>query len=509
MGNGKEKDGIPGFISIWRIETKVLMWVTVVMGIFLVAALFRGQENLLGKKITGSTSLEDDSNDSGYSVQIRKKDEALNHTTNPNIMHNSSTKNPTTKAIEQENIIKRVFRPYGSAPYLFIQMGAYRGGPATFAVVGLASKALHVFGKPRFECEWIPKNSSAARMKGEAYKMLPDEGYGRVYTVVVLSCFFSQSVGTDGKGGDLVVHAFNGNESEKPEKIVALKEEKGSYNGSVYSEAPPYDYLYCGSSLYGDLSPQRMREWMAYHAKFFGPRSHFVFHDAGGVHPQVRKVLEPWIRAGRVTLQDITEQEQYDGYYHNQFLVVNDCLHRYKFMANWTFFFDIDEYFYIFHGKSLRSVVNELSNYTQITFKQYTMSNKICLQNQHRPNSTDSREWEIEKLVFRYVKGRAKRDRKYAVQARKVSATGVHMSKNLKGRTQHRTEDKMMFYHYHNTINNRGEPCTEWVKPSMKNNVTWVGRTPYGYDGSMKAVAPLIKEFERNMIGSQLASTSL
>lgn len=119
------------------------------------------------------------------------------------------------------------------------------------------------------------------------------------------------------------------------------------------------------------------------------------------------------------------------------------------------------------------------------------------------------REWEIEKLVFRYVKGRAKRDRKYAVQARKVSATGVHMSKNLKGRTQHRTEDKMMFYHYHNTINNRGESCTEWLKPSMKNNVTWVGRTPYGYDGSMKAVAPLIKEFERNMIGSQLASTSL
>lgn len=63
------------------------------------------------------------------------------------------------------------------------------------------------------------------------------------------------------------------------------------------------------------------------------------------------------------------------------------------------------------------------------------------------------------------------------------------MSKNLKGRTQHRTEDNMMFYHFHNTINNRGEPYTEWLKPSKRNNVAWVGRTSYIYDGSMKAFA--------------------
>jgi hypothetical protein len=389
-------------------------------------------------------------------------------------------------------------------------MGAYRGGPATFAVVGLASKPLYVSGKPRFECEWIPKNSSAGRIKGKVYKMLPDWGYGRVYTVVVVNCTFSQSVGTDGNGGDLIIHAFSGSDSGKPERIVALNEQAGTYNASVYSQAPPFDYLYCGSSLYGDLSPQRMREWMAYHAKFFGPRSHFVFHDAGEIHPQVRKVLEPWIRAGRVTLQDISDQEQYDGYYHNQFLIVNDCLHRYKFMANWTFFFDVDEYLYIRRGKSLRSVVNELSGYTQFTIEQYTMSNKICLQNKLSNESTSSaytREWGIEKLVFRGVK--RGRDRKYAVQARNVYATGVHLSQNLFGKTQRKTEGKIRYYHYHNTISNRGEPCTEWVKPSMKNNVTVVGGTPYVYDGSIKAVAPLIKQFERHMIGSQLASTSL
>jgi len=222
--------------------------------------------------------------------------------------------------------------------------------------------------------------------------------------------------------------------------------------------------------------------------------------------------LEPWIRAGRVTLQDVTEQEQYDGYYHNQFLIVNDCLHRYKFMANWTFFFDVDEYLYIPRGKSLQSVVNEFSNYTQFTIEQYTMSNKLCLQENLSYESTNSaytREWGIEKLVFRDVKRGIRRDRKYAVQARNVYATGVHLSQNLFGKTQGKTEGKIRYYHYHNTISNRGVLCKEWVEQSMKNNITLLGGTPYVYDGSMKAVAPLIKQFERLMIGSQLASPSL
>jgi len=28
-------------------------------------------------------------------------------------------------------------------------------------------------------------------------------------------------------------------------------------------------------------------------------------------------------------MEDVREEERFDGYYHNQFLIVNDCLHRY------------------------------------------------------------------------------------------------------------------------------------------------------------------------------------
>ncbi|XP_047260108.1 uncharacterized protein LOC107873541 isoform X2 [Capsicum annuum] len=47
--------------------------------------------------------------------------------------------------------------------------------------------------------------------------------------------------------------------------------------------------------------------------KLFGEKSHFVIHDAGGVHDGVMEVLKPWMDKGYVTLQDIREQERFDG----------------------------------------------------------------------------------------------------------------------------------------------------------------------------------------------------
>jgi hypothetical protein len=122
-----------------------------------------------------------------------------------------------------------------------------------------------------------------------------------------------------------------------------------------------------------------VREWIAYHVRLFGPKSHFVLHDAGGVHEQVFEVLKPWIELGYVTLQDIREQERFDGYYHNQFIVVNDCLHRYKFMAKWMFFFDVDEYIYVPPKSTIKTVLDSLSEYNQFTIEQMAMSTKVCL----------------------------------------------------------------------------------------------------------------------------------
>ncbi|KAJ4702374.1 galactan beta-1,4-galactosyltransferase GALS1-like [Melia azedarach] len=391
---------------------------------------------------------------------------------------------------------KRVFQSYGNAAALFVQMGAYRGGERTFAVVGLASKPIHVFGRPWYKCEWISINGSSVRAK--AYKMLPDWGYGRVYTVVVVNCTFDVNPNADNLGGKLMINAYYGESQRKYEKFTALEEAPGSYDESKFRPPYQYEYLYCGSSLYGNLSAARMREWMAYHAWFFGPSSHFVFHDAGGVTADVRAVLEPWVKAGRATLQDIRAQAEYDGYYYNQFLVVNDCLHRYRHAANWTFYFDVDEYIYLPQGNTLESVLKEFSDYTQFTIEQNPMSSMLCLND---PTQNYSRQWGFEKLVFRDSRTRIRRDRKYAIQAKNAYATGVHMSENVTGKTLHKTETKIRYYHYHNSITVHEELCRELLPLSAKNNVTWYNKLPYVYDDNMKKLVNTIREFEKKTIG--------
>ncbi|XVE48420.1 hypothetical protein DITRI_Ditri01bG0000800 [Diplodiscus trichospermus] len=405
-------------------------------------------------------------------------------------------------------IISRSFNPYGAAAYNFITMGSYRGGPNTFAIVGLASKPLHLYARPAYQCQWLPYSSNqennANITSTLTYKILPDWGYGRVYTVVVVNCTFPQPINLDNSGGTLLLHASTSGGGDSKfnltDTIPALTEAPGTFSVSLFTSKPKYDYLYCGSSLYGTLSPQRVREWIAYHARLFGEKSHFVIHDAGGVHEEVLEVLKPWMELGYVTLQDIREQERFDGYYHNQFMVVNDCLHRYKFMAKWIFFFDVDEFIYVPPKSTIRSVLDSLSDYSQFTIEQMPMSSKLC-------HSVDAakrhRKWGFEKLVYRDVKRGIRRDRKYAIQPRNVFATGVHMSQNLAGKTTHKTEGRIKYFHYHGTIAERREPCRYLINSTQMN----FEKTPYVLDTTLRDVAGSVKKFELKMIGPRLQNT--
>ncbi|XVF46089.1 hypothetical protein PTKIN_Ptkin02bG0260300 [Pterospermum kingtungense] len=419
---------------------------------------------------------------------------------------------PTQKETDEvlpSGIIRRAFNPYGAAAYNFISMGSYRGGPDTFAIVGLASKPLHLYSRPTYQCQWLPfsndtENNNVTITSSLTYKILPDWGYGRVYTVVIVNCTFPQPINLDNSGGTLLLHASTSGGGDSKfnltDTIPALTEPPGTFNLSLFTSKPKYDYLYCGSSLYGTLSPQRVREWLAYHVRLFGERSHFVIHDAGGIHEEVLEVLKPWMELGYVTLQDIREQERFDGYYHNQFMVVNDCLHRYKFMAKWMFFFDVDEYIYVPPKSTIHSVLDSLSDYSQFTIEQMPMSSKLC-------HSVDAakrhRKWGFEKLVYRDVKRGIRRDRKYAIQPRNVFATGVHMSQNLAGKTTHKTEGRIKYFHYHGTIAERREPCRHLINSTEIN----FEKTPYVLDTTLRDVGGSVKKFELKMIGPRLQNT--
>ncbi|CAN0920177.1 Galactan beta-1,4-galactosyltransferase GALS2 [Linum grandiflorum] len=423
---------------------------------------------------------------------------------------------PPPLPVEKEKIldngvIKRVFNPYGSAAYSFITMGTYRGGLNTFAINGLASKPLHLYSKPTYQCEWLPHSDSSSNstsapkpVTAVGYKVLPDWGYGRVYTVVIINCTFSQPINADNSGGKLYLLASTSGGGDTKfnttDRFEILEEPKGSVDFGVFKSKPKYDYLYCGSSLYGQLSPQRVREWIAYHVRLFGARSHFVIHDAGGVYDEVYEVLKPWMDLGYVTLQDIRDQERFDGYYHNQFVVVNDCLHRYKFMAKWMFFFDVDEFIYVPPKSTIKSVLDSLSDYSQFTIEQMPMNSKLCLTADY---GRYYRRWGLEKLVYKDVKTGIRRDRKYAIQPRNVYATGVHMSQNLEGKTTHKTEGRIKYYHYHGSIAQRREPCRKLLNVTK----TTFEQTPYMLDTTMRDIAWAVKKFEIRMIGTRLQNT--
>lgn len=397
---------------------------------------------------------------------------------------------------------RRRFYPVGSGAYLFIEMGAYRGGPRFFSIVGLGSKPLHDFADASFKCEWISASGNHSA-SGHTWKNIPEHwGFSRVYTTVVVSCVFDEDVGTASEGGDLILHASPGSSFEKnTERMIALREQPGDYNATSFDPPYRYEYAYCGSPLYGDISPQRVREWIVYHANFFGPRSHFFFYDAGGIHPGVLTVLQPWIDAGRVTIQNVEDQEQFDGHYHNQFLIVNDCLHSTRYLANWTFFFDIDEFLYVPEKSSIQSILAENSGFTQIHMEQVPMSNQLCL-NDSSENLSEL--WGFEKLVFKYVnKFGTRYDRKYAIQPRNAFAGGVHFSENLIGNSSIVNSEKLRYYHYHGALSFRGEVCRGFVDRTNSTGIVSFGGEPVVADYSMRPLGAPSRSFELEHFGKQ------
>ncbi|KAK9756087.1 hypothetical protein RND81_01G072200 [Saponaria officinalis] len=419
-------------------------------------------------------------------------------------------KSPSLEAVLKNGVIKRTFDTVGVAAYNFVLMSAYRSGPNSFAINGLSSKPLHVFGNPTYNCEYRSHdNVTVPGPIAPGYVIIPDFGFGRVYTTVIITCTFDvdiKSVSNAGVGGRLLLHAsVNGGYDTKvntTDTVLALTESPNSWDISKFTNSTyKYDYFYCGSPLYGQVSPQRVREWIAYHVRLFGERSHFAFYDAGGVHKDVMEVLKPWIELGYVTVEDVREQERFDAYYYNQFLTLNDCLHRYRFSTRWMFFFDVDEFVYLTakDGSSFADVMESLEGFTQFTFEQMPMSDHLCsTQDAHNA----SKKWGMEKLVYKSVK-HEQRNRKYAIQPRNVFAAGVHMTMKLKGETSHNVRHLLKYFHYHGTVAVRREPCRRFIdKTSIK-----VNNTPYVLDTRMKSIAPLVKSFELSTIGSRLELT--
>ncbi|KAG6552779.1 hypothetical protein Mapa_005727 [Marchantia paleacea] len=429
----------------------------------------------------------------------------------------------------------RRFVPMGTATFLFVHISSYRLGPSSFGVVGLGATDLFRHSNPAFYCSWHPHVQTIAfpvvHCNGTVVQ--PDRkhvSYGRQYTGTVVLCNFTSPVGVDGVGGHIVVTATHGSEdlsALEDVMFVAKIESPGEYNGSLFQEPYQYEHVYCGNGMYGDwVNPQRVREWMAYHARYFGERSHFFLNDAGALDDDVRKVLQPWVDLGRVTISNVRQQKRFSTHIHSQFAILSDCMLRSRTLSTWTWFFDMDEYIFNPPGFDLQQTLRQVqkdwwgSTLKRVSLQQIPMDSKHC-QRTADPIKQES-EWAIEKLVYRRtetIEFGGYMDRKSFVRSDSALAMGPHeppeggmiLAEGESIGSVTLWTDKFSYYHYHGTTTRKdSELCQELVDPGV--NVTTFSdvehqlgifhNVSHRLDLSMKALAEEVKEFETSMIGA-------
>lgn len=406
-----------------------------------------------------------------------------------------------------------ILKPHGIASHFFIELSSYRTGARHFTTVGLIAQHLEELHERDFSCEWLSQRENSTTVKGKVWKIRPDFSYHRLYGTLVISCTFDKDI--DDLGGSLWISASYGDAFRPDEKFIVLTEAPGDFNTSAFKPPFPYEYVYCGSPLFGNLSPQRVREWIAYHSHLFGERAHFILYDGGGIHDEVYKILAPWVKLGKVSIQNVREANVYDGYLHHQFATVNDCMLRAQTLANWTFFFDLDEYLFLNESAQggMGSLVQVLeaskqANVSQIQLEPSKMHLGACLQDpqggvgNHTRDAVNAKKWMMEKLVFAWqYRWPILRDKKYAIQSRSCWATGVHKCEHLidGGQTQVMDEAQFRFYHYRDTVAIRGEVCKEFTTT----NYLVIGDDNYYIDDTMVGMVEVVKEYEQQTIGVQ------
>jgi hypothetical protein len=99
--------------------------------------------------------------------------------------------------------------------------------------------------------------------------------------------------------------------------------------------------------MHGAMGADWILQWMTYHHYLAEGKGHFFFYNMGGLAEEDRVKFQRFFDAGLLSITDILDPNlaaDYPTWYYHQVLLINDCLHRSRFMAERVFFFDYDEF---------------------------------------------------------------------------------------------------------------------------------------------------------------------
>ena len=88
-----------------------------------------------------------------------------------------------------------------------------------------------------------------------------------------------------------------------------------------------------------------VKAWMVYHNYLWNGDALFFFYNVGGLKDTDRHLFKDFVDAGLLDITDSAHYETvYPSWYYFQLLYINDCLQRARFLADYVFFFDFDEF---------------------------------------------------------------------------------------------------------------------------------------------------------------------
>lgn len=126
----------------------------------------------------------------------------------------------------------------------------------------------------------------------------------------------------------------------------------------------PFKYAFCGAPMHGTVRADWILHWMKYHHYLTEGSAHFFFYNLGGLANSDRPVFNEFINAGLLSITDILDPNlswDYPTWYFHQVLLINDCLHRSRFMAERVFFFDYDEFLQVCTATYYASIANPIT----------------------------------------------------------------------------------------------------------------------------------------------------
>ncbi|KAJ7296889.1 hypothetical protein O6H91_12G086300 [Diphasiastrum complanatum] len=292
----------------------------------------------------------------------------------------------------------------------------------------------------------------------------------------MVNCTFEEEVGIGNEGGLLFITVSVGPQRGGTERKLALEEKKGAASDLMRkrNSPPSLRIAFCGPPIHGNIRADWVLHWLVYHHYLWNGSAHFFFYNVGGLDDSHRRVLDPFLKGGYLTIIDALDEKLFPSWYYNQLLFINDCLHMTRYLSSWTFFYDLDEFLFVPPPRTLDQLLDEHKEKTFITFGSIPSVTSLCAD-----PPVKASHWLVQQFLWMqklphcindedpWVCLRGPGARKYAVNPRKMIAAAVHGTSWPSEGGIDLNATIARTYHYHGVLSAEATLCQKKVNVSL------------------------------------------